>query len=55
MTNPQDEGPGWEDVHVAGRYPKEFKEGVIRVARDRGTGETLEQSARDFGIHPITV
>jgi transposase len=40
---------------VAGRYPKEFKEDVIRVARDRGTGETLEQIATDFGIHPITL
>lgn len=38
---------------MAGRYPKEFKEDVIRVARDRGTGETLEQIATDFGIHPI--
>jgi transposase len=40
---------------VAGRYPKEFKEDVVRVARDRGTGETLEQIATDFGIHPITL
>ncbi len=40
---------------MAGRYPKEFKEDVIRVARDRGTGETLEQIATDFGIHPITL
>jgi transposase len=28
---------------------------VIRVARDRGTGETLEQTATDSGIHPITL
>lgn len=40
---------------MAGRYPKEFKEDVVRVARDRGTGETLEQIATDFGIHPITL
>jgi transposase len=40
---------------VAGRYPKEFKEDVVRVARDRGPGETLEQIARDFGIHAITL
>ena len=40
---------------MAGRYPKEFKEDVIRVARDRGPGETLEQIATDFGIHPITL
>ena len=40
---------------MAGRYPKEFKDDVVRVARDRGTGETLEQIATDFGIHPITL
>src|SRR3546814_16490709 len=40
---------------VAGRYPKEFKEDVIRVARDRGPGETLEQIAHDFGVHPVTL
>jgi transposase len=40
---------------VAGRYPKEFKDDVVRVARDRGTGETLEQIATDFGVHPITL
>ena len=40
---------------MAGRYPKEFKEDVIRVARDRGPGETLEQIAHDFGVHPMTL
>ena len=40
---------------MAGRYPKEFKEDVVRVARDRGPNETLEQIARDFGIHAITL
>lgn len=40
---------------MAGRYPKEFKEDVIRVARDRGPGETLEQIANDFGVHPVTL
>jgi transposase-like protein len=40
---------------VAGRYPTEFKEDVIRVARDRGPGETLEQIAHDFGVHPVTL
>src|SRR3546814_16736546 len=40
---------------VAGRYPKEFKEDVIRVARDRGPGETPEQIAHDFGVHPVTL
>lgn len=40
---------------VAGRYPQEFKDDVIRVARDRGPGETLEQIAHDFGVHPVTL
>lgn len=40
---------------MAGRYPKEFKEDVIRVARDRSPGETLEQIAHDFGVHPVTL
>ena len=40
---------------MAGRYPKEFREDVIRVARDRGPGETLEQIANDFGVHPVTL
>jgi transposase len=40
---------------MAGRYPQEFKDDVIRVARDRGPGETLEQIAHDFGVHPVTL
>ena len=40
---------------MAGRYPKEFKDDVVRVARDRVPGETLEQIATDFGVHPITL
>lgn len=40
---------------MAGKYPKEFREDVIRVARDRGPGETLEQIANDFGVHPVTL
>lgn len=36
-------------------YPQEFREDVVRVARNRGPGVTLEQIARDFGVHPITL
>ncbi len=36
-------------------FPKEFREDVVRVARDRGPGVTLEQIAHDFGIHPMTL
>lgn len=36
-------------------YPREFREDVIRVAKNRDAGVTLEQIANDFGIHPITL
>ena len=36
-------------------FPKEFREDVVRVARSRDAGVTLEQVAVDFGIHPMTL
>lgn len=36
-------------------FPKEFREDVVRVARDRGPGVSIEQVARDFGIHQTTL
>jgi transposase-like protein len=36
-------------------FPKEFREDVVRVARGRDPGVTLEQIATDFGIHPMTL
>ena len=36
-------------------FPKEFREDVVRVARSRDAGVTLEQIAADFGIHPMTL
>ena len=36
-------------------YPKEFRDDVVRVARQRGPGVTLESIADDFGIHPMTL
>ena len=36
-------------------YPEEFREDVVRVARARPDGVTLEQIATDFGVHPITL
>ncbi len=36
-------------------FPKEFREDVVRVARGRPPGVTLEQIAKDFGIHPMTL
>jgi len=36
-------------------YPREFREDVVRVARGRESGVTLEQVAADFGVHPMTL
>ncbi|MFE1443946.1 transposase [Streptomyces sp. NPDC058739] len=36
-------------------YPKEFREDVVRVARNREPGVTLEQIASDFGVHPASL
>ncbi|WP_067652501.1 IS3 family transposase [Nocardia harenae] len=36
-------------------YPREFRDDVVRVARNREDGVTLEQVAADFGIHPMTL
>lgn len=36
-------------------YPEEFRRDVVRVARNRGPGVTVEQVARDFGVHPMTL
>jgi transposase len=36
-------------------YPRGFRDDVVRVARSRDDGVTLEQVAADFGIHPMTL
>ena len=36
-------------------YPQEFRDDVVRVARDRESGVTLAQVAKDFGIHEMTL
>lgn len=36
-------------------YPQEFRDDVVKVARNRPEGATLEQVAADFGIHPMTL
>jgi transposase len=36
-------------------YPQEFRDDVVKVARSRPDGTTLEQIAADFGIHPMTL
>jgi transposase-like protein len=36
-------------------YPREFRDDVVRVARNRDAGVTVEQVAKDFGVHPMTL
>jgi hypothetical protein len=40
----------WEDVIMPKPYPREFREDVVAVARDRGPGVPLRKIAADFGI-----
>jgi transposase len=46
---------GWKDVTVPRPYPQEFRNDVVRVARSREVGVTIEQIAADFGVHPMTL
>lgn len=36
-------------------YPVEFRDEVVREARGRGPGVTIEQVAKGFGVHPVTL
>ena len=36
-------------------YPTEFRDDVVRVARNREPGVTIEKIAKDFGVHPMTL
>jgi transposase len=36
-------------------YPREFREDVVRVARNREPGVSLARIAEDFGIHEMTL
>ncbi|MDN4519621.1 MULTISPECIES: transposase [Mycolicibacterium] len=45
----------WKDVLVPRPYPQEFRDDVVRVARNRDDGVTIEQIATDFGVHPMTL
>ena len=40
---------------VSKPYPKEFRDDVVRVARNREPGVELSQIAKDFGIHFTTL
>ena len=48
-------GWAWKDVAVPKPYPSEFRDDVVRVARNREPGVTIEQIAKDFGVHPMTL
>ncbi len=37
------------------RYPKEFRDDVVKIALDHGPEVTLAQIAKDFGIHVGTL
>ena len=45
----------WKDGIVPKPYPTEFRDDVVRVARNREPGVTIEQIAKDFGVHPMTL
>lgn len=36
-------------------YPSEFRDDVVRVARNCEPGVTIEQIAKVFGVHPMTL
>lgn len=36
-------------------YPIELRNQAVRVVRNRKPGETIEQIARSFGVHPMTL
>lgn len=40
---------------MARPYPRLFRDDVVRVARNRDDGVTIEQIAADFGVHPVTL
>jgi transposase-like protein len=46
---------GLEGCPCAQAYPREFRDDVVRVARNREDGVTIEQIATDFGVHPMTL
>jgi len=36
-------------------YPRELRDEAVRVALNRRAGVTIEQIAREFGVHPMTL
>src|SRR3954454_8305248 len=48
-------GGGLKGCRCAQALSPEFRDDVVRVARDRDPGVTVEQVAKDFGVHPMTL
>ena len=46
---------GLRGCQCAQALPREFRDDVVRVARNRDDGVTIEQIATDFGVHPMTL
>jgi hypothetical protein len=44
-----------KDVAVPNPQPAEFRDDVVRVARNREPGVTIEQIAKDYGGHATTL
>ncbi len=45
----------WPAPTMRAPRPMEFRDDVVRVARSREDGVTIEQIAADFGVHPMTL
>ena len=48
-------GQAWKGDILPRPFPQEFRDDVVKVARARPDGVTLERIATDFGIHPMTL
>lgn len=46
---------GLDGCHCAQAFPREFRDDVVRVARSRDGGVTIEQIAAELGVHPDPV
>jgi len=49
------DGWAWKDAAAPKPYPSEFRDDAVRVALNREPGVTIEQIAKDFGVHPMTL
>jgi transposase len=45
----------WKDEPMPKPYPREFHDDVVKVARGRPDGVTLDAIANDFGIYAMTL